>query len=154
MKRIPQDVFKLIVEHTPLVSIDLIVRNEGGHMLLGMRRNRPAQDCWFVPGGRIAKNEPMAQAFLRITRDELGTAFSAEACRFVGVFEHIYADNFSGDPTFGTHYVVLAHELRVTDTQLALPQAQHSGYRWASDADILADDVVHENTKAYARLNL
>lgn len=154
MKQIPRDIFKLVVEYTPLVSIDLIVRNAGDEMLLGLRRNRPARDCWFVPGGRIAKNEPLADAFIRITEDELGSPFGAEAWRFVGIFEHIYPDNFSGDPAFGTHYVVLAHELRIQNGQLALPETQHSSYRWASDAAILGDDGVHENTKAYARLGL
>ena len=152
MTRLASDLFKLVVRYSPLVSIDLVVRNERRQMLLGLRRNRPAQDYWFVPGSRVAKEEKIGDAFVRITRDELGTPFPRERARLIGVFEHLYPDNFSGDPTFGTHYVVLAHELQVAEEALALPDAQHSGYRWASDAEILADEEVHENTKAYARL--
>lgn len=152
MKRLPTDLFKLVVAHTPLVSIDLVVRNARGDMLLGLRRNRPAQGYWFAPGGRIGKDERLADAFRRITCEELGVAFDMQAARLLGVFEHLYGDNFSADPTFGTHYIVVAHELRVADDDLHLPELQHSHYRWLSDAEILGDDSVHENTKAYARL--
>ncbi len=69
MKKLPTDLFKLIVAHAPLVSIDLVVRNARGEMLLGLRRNRPAQDYWFAPGGRIGKDERLADAFHRITRE-------------------------------------------------------------------------------------
>ncbi|MCJ8315249.1 MAG: GDP-mannose mannosyl hydrolase, partial [Saccharospirillaceae bacterium] len=34
--------FQSIVKHTPLVSIDLIVRNSKGQILLGKRNNKPA----------------------------------------------------------------------------------------------------------------
>lgn len=152
MKKLPTDLFKLIVAHAPLVSIDLVVRNARGEMLLGLRRNRPAQDYWFAPGGRIGKDERLADAFHRITREELGVAFDMAKARPLGVFEHLYSDNFSADPEFGTHYVVLAHELAVADGALRLPELQHSQYRWLSDAEVVADDTVHENTKAYARL--
>ena len=49
--------FLHIVDATPLVSIDLVLRNERDEVLLGQRKNRPAQGIWFVPGGRIRKNE-------------------------------------------------------------------------------------------------
>ena len=43
------ETFKTVVASTPLVSIDLIVRNRQGQVLLGLRTNRPAQGGWFVP---------------------------------------------------------------------------------------------------------
>ncbi|WP_082016616.1 NUDIX domain-containing protein [Cupriavidus sp. IDO] len=36
------------------------------------RRNPPAQDSWFVPGGRIRKDEPIAAALRRLLQEELG----------------------------------------------------------------------------------
>jgi colanic acid biosynthesis protein WcaH len=59
---------------TPLVSIDLIVTDGNRRVLLGQRRNRPAQDSWFVPGGRVRKGETLDTAFTRVVRDELGIA--------------------------------------------------------------------------------
>lgn len=60
-----QHEFLEIVRLTPLVSIDLIVLDQAGDVLLGRRVNRPAQGMWFVPGGRIRKDETLADAFKR-----------------------------------------------------------------------------------------
>jgi colanic acid biosynthesis protein WcaH len=43
-------VFKTIIENTPLVSVDLIIKNEN-KILLGKRVNKPAQGYWFTLGG-------------------------------------------------------------------------------------------------------
>ena len=67
-----QEDFATVVRATPLISIDLIVENERGEFLLGQRTNRPAQGYWFVPGGRVQKDETLAQAFERLTLAELG----------------------------------------------------------------------------------
>ena len=57
-----------VVRNTPLVSIDLIISDPMGAILMGWRNNEPAKDTWFVPGGRIRKNERIAEAFERILR--------------------------------------------------------------------------------------
>jgi colanic acid biosynthesis protein WcaH len=143
------DIFQTIVSHTPLVSIDLIVHDRQGRVLLGWRRNRPAQGCWFVPGGRIDKDETLDAAFSRLTRVELGEELARAAAHFRGVYEHFYPDCFAGTQT-STHYVVLAHDLQVARFD-QLPPEQHSDYRWFAVAELLADPQVHENTKAYFR---
>ena len=51
----------------------------------------------------------------------------------------------------GTHYVVLAHELKLADASALKSDAQHSEMRWWDERDLLASDQVHENTKAYFR---
>jgi len=47
--------FLHIVDATPLVSIDLIVRNERGEVLLGRRANRPRRECGSCPAGAFAR---------------------------------------------------------------------------------------------------
>lgn len=39
-----EDTFKTIITSTPLISIDLVIKNTGGEYLLGLRNNRPAQE--------------------------------------------------------------------------------------------------------------
>ena len=142
--------FREIVMHAPLVSIDLIVRNNQGEVLLGLRKNGPAKNTWFVPGGRILKDEKITAAFQRITAAELGTALDLEKTRFLGVYEHFHKDNFADEPGFGTHYVVLAHELR-DFAPSALPSAQHSEYRWVRQTELLSDPSVHRYSRDYFR---
>ena len=55
--------FREIIKNAPLVSIDLIVKNREGKILLGLRINKPAQNTWFVPGGRIRKDETLDSVF-------------------------------------------------------------------------------------------
>jgi colanic acid biosynthesis protein WcaH len=57
--------FKQLVELGPLISIDLVLLNQANQVLVGLRKNAPAKNFWFVPGGRVFKNELLAQAFDR-----------------------------------------------------------------------------------------
>jgi colanic acid biosynthesis protein WcaH len=85
--------FKTLIESAPLISIDLIVKNKKGEILLGKRVNRPAKNHWFVPDGRIFKNESMDDAFERITQNELGIRLTRNESVFKGLYEHFYGDN-------------------------------------------------------------
>ena len=57
----------------PIVAIDLIIRDESDRVLLGFRTNEPAKGVYFVPGGRIWKDERISDAFERILKAETGT---------------------------------------------------------------------------------
>jgi colanic acid biosynthesis protein WcaH len=139
--------FLRVIEATPLVSIDLLIRNQRGQVLLGKRSNRPALGCWFVPGGRIRKNETVNAALRRISAGELGIVI--EEAKLVGAFDHIYPDNFAGEPGINTHYVVLAFETHLQAGEQVRPDAQHSDLRWWDVEEARSSMDVHENTKAY-----
>lgn len=140
--------FATVVRSTPLISLDLIVENENGEFLVGKRTNRPAQGYWFVPGGRVQKDETLDQAFTRLTLAELGQGFRRSDAQFYGVWQHFYQDSFAGEG-FSTHYVVLGFRLRVQANQLVLPDDQHNAYCWLKPAILVADEQVHHNTRAY-----
>ncbi|KIZ35196.1 GDP-mannose mannosyl hydrolase [Stutzerimonas stutzeri] len=147
-----EDAFRGVVASTPLVSIDLVVQNEHGELLLGHRLNRPAQGFWFVPGGRIQKNETLDEAFRRLTSGELGSAFDRASAGLLGIYEHFYTDSVFGRAEDGidTHYVVLAYHLLLPiDHVLTLPIEQHSAYRWWPIIEIEASAKVHGNSRAY-----
>lgn len=146
------DIFSTVVASTPLISIDLVVQNAQGNVLLGHRVNRPAQGFWFVPGGRILKNESLDTAFLRLTQEELGQAFKRSQARLIGIYEHFYEDSVfgTGDTTPSTHYVVLGYQLVLfTNQHLELPHTQHDQYRWWSPLDMQGSTAVHKHTQAY-----
>ncbi|MHC4216499.1 MAG: GDP-mannose mannosyl hydrolase [Planctomycetota bacterium] len=143
------DEFAEAVRLSPLVSIDLIVHNSRGEILLGLRENEPAKGFWFVPGGRILKNERISEAFERLAVNELGVKLNYKDAKFIGVFEHLYANNFAGREGFGTHYIVLAHSITIDASTLDLPDDQHSDYKWMNPQDVCEDSTVHPYTKAY-----
>ncbi len=136
-----------VIQSTPLVSIDLILMNKAGDVLLGKRKNRPARDFWFVPGGRVLKGEEIHQAINRISRDELNCDLLEQDVRFLGVYEHFYDDSMFSDDV-STHYVVLGYRAKITG-DVSLPFEQHRDYRWFSPDEIERCPLVHQNTKAY-----
>lgn len=143
------ETFRTVVCYTPLISIDLIVKNNLNQVLVGRRVNRPAQGFWFVPGGRVQKDEALSDAFSRLAKAELGMAMKIEESKFIGVFEHFYPDNFSGSE-FSTHYVVLGYEIVLGQEQLSyIPMAQHDSYMWFTLEKLVASESVHPNTKLY-----
>lgn len=144
---LPVDDFMQVINNAPLISIDLIIEDAAGRFLLGLRKNAPARGCWFVPGGRVYKNERLTEALNRVSQAELGKSFGLDDCRFIGIYEHFYADNSFSDE-FGTHYVVLAFSQKV-DYLESLPDKQHCGYRWLLPAEILGDPNVHSHTRDY-----
>ncbi|CCN35033.1 GDP-mannose mannosyl hydrolase [Vibrio nigripulchritudo SO65] len=144
-----QHTFSNVIEHTPLISIDLVIENEEGSFLLGKRLNKPAKNYWFVPGGRVQKNETLEDAFVRLTKNELGEAYSIDDAVLIGPFTHIYDDNVFGDD-FGTHYVVLAYRLKIQSQLLKLPTyEQHSKYQWFTECELVNSESVHLHTKWY-----
>lgn len=141
--------FLKIINLTPLVSIDFIIKNQKGNFLLGKRTNRPAQNFWFVPGGIIRKNETITKAIERISLAELGTTLLITDVQLSGTFDHIYHDNFAGVEGINTHYVVLAYKITIADNIEIVRDDQHSEIKWWSKNELLNAHDVHENTKAY-----
>lgn len=146
---LPENIFEQVVANAPLVAIDLLVENAERRMLLGWRKNPPARSSWFVPGGRVRKNETLSAAFSRITEEELGQSFQLDQCVFIGVYQHFYSDNFLGEQGASTHYLALAHRLWTGEQPLRLPQTQHTQYRWDYPTAIAQDPLVHAYSRAY-----
>jgi colanic acid biosynthesis protein WcaH len=84
---IPDDDWRTIVANVPIVSVDLLVRYDGG-LVFGERQNEPVKGWWFLPGGRVQKGETRTEAVHRVAREELG--LSVEIVESLGAFEHFY----------------------------------------------------------------
>lgn len=144
---IEKESFLKVIDAVPFVSIDLVIQNERNEVLLGYRRNRPAQQTWFVPGGRIRKNERTQEALQRIARAELG--ITAPQGKLIGVFDHIYDDNFFAEPGIGTHYVVCGYAMHIASSTQFVSDDQHSELKWWKLEELLRSTEVHANSKLY-----
>jgi colanic acid biosynthesis protein WcaH len=138
-----------VIRLAPLVGIDLIIRDTAHRVLLGLRNNEPAKGYFFVPGGIVLKDEPLADAFARIMKGEISQSVPFERARLIGAFDHFYETNRSGDPGYGTRYISLAHEVRMDDASGIVPDTQHSEVGWWEVPDLMKSNRVHENTKMY-----
>ncbi len=155
---LPVSDFAAAVAALPLVSLDWVLTNPDGELLLGQRLNAPARGWWFTPGGRIRKNEALAQALQRVAHDELGLAPQlagawADRAQLMGAWDHFYPDSvFSPDAS--THYVNLPHWLALSWDEVALLRLpvgeQHAAWQWRPLAEAAGHPLVHAHVRPYA----
>lgn len=137
---IPDDDWRTVVANVPIVSVDLLVRYEGG-LVFGERQNDPARGWWFLPGGRVQKGETRVEAVHRIAREELG--LSVEIVESLGAFEHFY--DSSDVPGVDTkHYLANGYVVDVVDGELVTDD-QHAELRVFEQPP----DPLHEHVRDY-----
>ena len=123
-------------------------------ILLGKRKNAPAKDSYFVPGGRIRKNETLDSALNRIIKEETNISenlnFSNQ--NLLGVYEHFYEDNFFNNKEYNTHYIVLAYLIKVIEVEIGdkiISNDQHSEFLWYRKNSKINNKEIHQNTRDY-----
>lgn len=144
--------FQNVLRCTPLISIDLLVVNQRNEMLVGLRRNRPAQNVFFVPGGRIRKGERFNDALTRIMHEEIGIHVEEQQPQYIGHYDHIYEnDNFYGIAGLDTHYVSIAYLVSSSSLTPSSLEPQHLTTKWVPLTSVKDDPTIHVYTKHFAR---
>lgn len=152
---LPLAQFQQAVAALPLVSVDWVLTNPAGELLVGQRLNAPASGSWFTPGGRIRKGESLAAALRRVAAEELGLANEhagaiAQRGELLGAWDHFYPDA-AFSPTVPTHYVNLPYSVCLSETELKtlnLPVGeQHGRWQWITLQE--ATSLVHPYVKPY-----
>jgi len=148
--KLNDEIFKKIIKSTNLIAIDLIATSSTNNFLLCERKNHPAKGFWFVPGGRVFKNEKLNKAFYRIVKEELGlTKSDIRSVELLGIYEHIYKENVFNDPTFNTHYIIIAVKIKILNFDKIKLDKQHNKFDFFSIEDILKNKSIHKFTKYY-----
>ena len=136
-----------VIKKTTLTSTDLVFLWDD-KILVGLRNNNPAKDFWFVPGSRTGKYERINDGICRVAKSELNLEINSKSAQLLGVFDHIYNNNFI-DNKFGTHYLVSAYLIVLDKEPTIVLDNQHSEFKWISFSDIEDLESVHQNTKNY-----
>jgi len=69
--KIPTELYSKIVESAPIVCVDMVLHKDGKVLLIN-RKDEPEKGKWWVPGGRIKKNEKLEDAVKRKILEETG----------------------------------------------------------------------------------
>ena len=136
--------YQTALRSLPIVSVDLIINNNEGQILLGKRINEPAKNRWFVPGGRLFKYETIPEAVKRISFQELGQQL--EYGKGIGIYHQNYPNNFA-DNSHGSHYITFAISIPITTPLIISGDDQHEEFRWWPIYELMSSNQVHEVTK-------
>lgn len=71
-ERLPEDIFLFVSRITPLVNVDLLIKNVQNHTLLTWRDDGFYPPSWHVPGGIIRYKETIADRINAVAATELG----------------------------------------------------------------------------------
>ena len=70
---LPEDVFLFISRITPMVNVDLLIKDENGRTLLSWRDDQYVGKGWHLPGGIVRFKEKLETRILKVAEKELGT---------------------------------------------------------------------------------
>ena len=70
---LPDEIFYYISKTTPLVNVDLLIKDEGGRTLLSWRDDQFAGSGWHLPGGILRFKETLETRIQKVAETEIGT---------------------------------------------------------------------------------
>ena len=105
-----------------------------GHVLM-VQQGRGAERYWLLPGGGVRFGEPLAQALVRETQEELGLRVAVG--QLLAIVESI-----SPEPDYPKHVVHLIFDVSsAPEADLTPVDDAVLGARFLSETEILAADV-------------
>ena len=69
---LPQEIFYFMTRITPLVNVDLLIKDPDGRVMLAWRADEFAGSGWHVPGGILRYKESLADRIMAVARQEIG----------------------------------------------------------------------------------
>ena len=73
---LPLDIFYFVSQLTPLINVDLLIKNDQGQVLLTWRDDQFYGPAWHIPGGIIRFKEGIGERVDKVARLELGASVS------------------------------------------------------------------------------
>ena len=138
--KIPNKEYKYILENMPVFCVDMILCKDK-KVLLAKRKNNPGKGKWWVPGGRILKNEKINDAVIRKMKEEMG--IKAKIKKDTGIYEYFSKSGFFPDLISGTHNIaqVFVVEMDGENQRINL-DSQGVECKWISDVEESLDPYI------------
>jgi len=69
---LPEDIFLFVSRITPMINVDLLIKNEQNHTLLTWRDDGYYPAGWHIPGGIVRYKETISDRINAVAKRELG----------------------------------------------------------------------------------
>lgn len=124
---LPEELFLFISTLTPLINVDLLIKDERNRTLLTWRQDEFYGSGWHVPGGIIRYKEHAQNRIQKVAEQELGCSVNAESVPI------LITENFSPSNERG-HFISMLYRCQVIGRVEASLQAgetpQRGQWRW------------------------
>lgn len=107
-KGLPEEVFLYASQITPLVNVDLLIKDEANGILLTWRDDGYYEAGWHVPGGIIRFRETFSDRIHAVARQELGASVVYDPAP-IAINQVIHPTN-----TIRGHFISLLFACRLT----------------------------------------
>ena len=81
-KGLPEEIFLLVSELTPMINVDLLIRDNESRTLLTWRDDPYHEPGWHVPGGIVRFKEQLEHRVRAVAREELGASVEFDQTPF------------------------------------------------------------------------
>jgi colanic acid biosynthesis protein WcaH len=107
---LPDEIFKFITRITPMINVDLLIRNRRNQTLLTWRDDGHYLPSWHVPGGIVRFRETISNRIQCVAANELG-ARVRHAGQPIKISEIIDSSR-----RYRGHFISLLYECRLVGT--------------------------------------
>lgn len=76
---LPEELFHYISEVTPMINVDLLIKDENGRTLLSWRDDQYTGRGWHLPGGIIRFRETLETRLKKVAETEIGAPVKFES---------------------------------------------------------------------------
>ena len=112
-KGLHEDIFYFVSRLTPLINVDLLVRNENGEVLLSWRNKITFQNKvgsgWHIPGGIIRLRETVSDRLHKVALHEMGGELASHSESPIAINQCI--DHMARDRS---HFISLLYECKLS----------------------------------------
>jgi colanic acid biosynthesis protein WcaH len=115
---LPEDIFLMISSMTPLVNVDLLVKDEKKRTLLSWRDDIHSGTGWHVPGGIIRYRERFEDRILKVAQSELKIESIKFNPDFIDVQQMIHREREER-----CHFISFLYECRVSSLDVIVDRS-------------------------------
>ncbi len=116
-----------------VLTVDAVIADERGHVLLMERGTEPFRGAWVLPGGLVDPGETVEEACIREVREEVG--LEVRVVRPIGVYSTPGRDPRGSFVSIAFQVVVVGGEFQVTNEARA--------HRWCGPDEVAAMGFDH-----------
>ena len=124
---IPENVYKTFFENMPIFCIDFLINCDEEFLLL-KRNEEPLKGLFWMPGGRLQKNEKIENFSIRVQTREVGRYFK----NYILIGFSNYFFKYSANSR-ATHTPTLLFEINIKSKFIPKIDNTHAEYDWSKE---------------------